>query len=79
MNKSRRQILFNFPELISENFSIRNTSEDEDFSFEKWQPLIASMRPFLADEIRQLGISPEGKSELELVREVMALQQKPNS
>ncbi len=77
-NTSRRQVLLNFPQLLRDQFSTANATEDDD-SFEKWQPLVAEMRPFLADEIRHLGISPEGKSELELVREVISLQEKPNN
>jgi len=43
-------------------------------SFEQCHTLIAEMRPFLADAIRDLGIDPRGKSDVELAREIMAHQ-----
>jgi len=43
-------------------------------SFDQCHTLIAEMRPFLADAIRDLGIDPRGKSDVELAREIMAHQ-----
>ena len=43
-------------------------------SFEQCHTLIAEMRPFLADAIRDLGLDPRGKSDVELAREIMAHQ-----
>ncbi|MQX35523.1 hypothetical protein [Roseospira navarrensis] len=43
-------------------------------SFEQCHTLIAEMRPFLADAIRDLGIDPRGKSDVDLAREIMAHQ-----
>lgn len=79
MNKSRRNILLHLPELLFGKTDSAKPSEEGDFSFATWQPLIASVRPFLADEISRFGLATDGKSELELVREVISLQGKSNN
>ncbi|MBB4264925.1 hypothetical protein [Roseospira visakhapatnamensis] len=43
-------------------------------SFDQCHTLIAEMRPFLADAIRDLGIDPHGKTDVDLAREIMAHQ-----
>ena len=43
-------------------------------SFAQCHTLIAEMRPFLDDAIRDLGIDPHGKTDVDLAREIMAHQ-----
>lgn len=43
-------------------------------SFDQCHTLIAEMRPFLDDAIRDLGIDPHGKTDVDLAREIMAHQ-----
>ena len=76
MDDLRDQVLRNIPEILKRSDEPSKTIADEDYSFEKWQPLVNSMRPFLNDEVNRLGISTEGKSEMELVKEVFTTQEK---
>jgi hypothetical protein len=76
MDKSRRNFLFNIPEKFQKGQSSSEIIDDEDNSFEKWQPLLASAKPFLDDEVKRLGLSTEGKSEIELLKEVFSFQDK---
>lgn len=76
MDDLRDQVLRNIPEILKRADEPSKTIADEDYSFEKWQPLVNSMRPFLNDEVNRLGISTEGKSEMELVKEVFTTQEK---
>ncbi len=76
MDKLQRDVLLNLPEILKRADEPSTTIADEDYSFETWQPLMASVRPFLKDEVNRLGISTEGKSEMELIREVFTFQEK---
>jgi hypothetical protein len=75
MDKSRRKFLLNLPDKLKHAQTSTNALDDD--SFEAWQPLIASAKPFLADEVTRLGLSTEGKSEIELLKEVFSFQDKP--
>jgi hypothetical protein len=75
MDKLRRHFLLNLPEKLKHAQESASIS-DED-SFETWQPLIASAKPFLDDEIKRLGLSTEGKSEIDLIKEIFSNQDKP--
>lgn len=46
-------------------------------SYEQACAQVNEARPFLAEEARRLGISTEGKSDLEIVREVFASSGQP--
>ncbi|XQW83839.1 hypothetical protein ACOYR1_11880 [Thalassotalea piscium] len=75
MDKLRRQFLFNLPEKFKH---AQDSSETFDAdSFEAWQPLLASAKPFLDDEVKRLGLSTEGKSEIDLLKEIFSYQDKP--
>ena len=76
MDNLMDQVLRNIPEILERAEEASPSIEDKDYSFEKWQPLMNSMRPFLNDEVNRLGISTEGKSEMDLVKEVFTTQEK---
>lgn len=76
MDNLMDQVLRNIPEILKRAEEPSKTIADKDYSFEKWQPLMASMKPFLNDEVNRLGISTEGKSEMDLVKEVFTTQEK---
>lgn len=77
MDELRRKFLLTLPESLK---SQQESSKDvDDNSFEDWQPLLASAKPFLNDEIKRLGLSTEGKSEIDLLKEVFAFQDTPIS
>jgi hypothetical protein len=71
MDKLRRKFLLNLPE------KFKHSQENGEDYFEMWQPLIASAKPFLDDEVKRLGLSTEGKSEIDLLKEVFSFQDKP--
>jgi hypothetical protein len=75
MDELRRKFLLNLPEKLKHAQESAQISEED--SFEMWQPLIASAKPFLDDEIKRLGISTEGKSEIDILKEVFTFQDKP--
>ena len=75
MDTSRRNFLLNVPEKLKHSQESPNINTED--SFETWQALIASAKPFLDDEIKRLGLSTEGKSEIDLIKEVFSYQDKP--
>ncbi|MEB8434383.1 hypothetical protein OO007_19245 [Cocleimonas sp. KMM 6892] len=76
MDNLMNQVLNNLPEILKRADEPSTTIADKDYSFEKWQPLMATMKPFLNEEVTRLGISTEGKSEMDLVKEVFTTQEK---
>jgi len=71
----RRKFLLNLPEKFKHEQESNQAINDDDF--DTWQPLLASARPFLNDEVKRLGLSTEGKSEIDLLKEVFSFQDKP--
>ena len=76
MDNLMNQVLNNLPEILKRADEPSKTIADKDYAFEKWQPLVNSLKPYLNDEVDRLGISTEGKSEMDLIKEVFTTQEK---
>ena len=74
MDEFERDFVPDMSEILERAKEPSPSMEHDDFSFERWQPLIDSIRPFLAEEVERLGISVQGKSEMDLVKEVFTAQ-----
>lgn len=71
MNENRRHLKLNLLEIVIDKIESSDKSTGNDLNFNTWQLVMASFHPFLADEVVRLGLSTNGKSELDLAREVI--------
>ena len=79
MDNFERDLVPDMTEILRRAQEPSPSIDHDDFSFETWKPIMDSIRPFLADEVKRLGISIEGKSEVELVKEVFTAQKNINA
>lgn len=74
MDVQLHNFIFNFPEFSEEHLEHPSLGE-EAVNIGLWQPLLESVRPFLAKEIKRLGLPTDGKSEMELIHDVVSFQE----
>ena len=77
MDAIHRILIANFPELFQEEIKPSNLAK-EPMDMKKWQSLITSVRPFLTAEIKRLGLSTDGKSEMDMIHEVVSFEEASN-
>lgn len=76
------------PDLSRRNFLVRSFSVPAEPECPSWDDYFSSYemacaqvneaRPFLAEDARQLGIDTEGKSDLEILKEIFATTGRPH-